>query len=102
MEYKSGWERRGAEEDRATPGWADRKKIRAIYDFASKHCYHVDHIVPLNSPLVCGLHCEANLRVLHPNVNIRKGNLHWPDSWMEQQEIFDINLYGMIQPELSF
>jgi hypothetical protein len=38
--------------------------------------HHVDHIVPLKSPTVCGLHCEANLRVLQKTDNLKKGNKH--------------------------
>lgn len=41
--------------------------------------HHVDHIVPIKSPIVCGLHCEANLQILPEAENIRKGNRHWPD-----------------------
>lgn len=35
---------------------------------------HVDHIYPLNSPIVCGLHVEDNLRLLFAGDNIAKGN----------------------------
>ncbi len=66
----------------ATPSWADRDAINAIYQWASaaeietgiKH--EVDHIVPLKGRLVCGLHVEGNLRVVTRDVNRKKGNRH--------------------------
>jgi hypothetical protein len=45
--------------------------------------YHVDHIVPLTSDLVCGLHCEANLQIAVGKDNIAKNNRWWPDMWDE-------------------
>ena len=41
--------------------------------------WHVDHIVPLNSKLVCGLHCEFNFQVIPGVLNSSKGNRRWPD-----------------------
>lgn len=63
----------------ATPGWADGEAIRRIYEQASVLGMQVDHIVPLKSNLVCGLHCESNLRILDGESNRRKGNRYWPD-----------------------
>jgi hypothetical protein len=40
--------------------------------------FHVDHIVPLVSDKVCGLHTFANLQILEGVANRSKGNRHWP------------------------
>jgi hypothetical protein len=70
---------------RAIPIWADLDAIAAIYkaaqDFPGSH---VDHIVPLVSRKVCGLHCAANLQIIPADENIRKGNRWWPDMWEEE------------------
>ena len=69
----------------AMPKWADLKAIQAIYEFAVVESmatgikHEVDHIVPLVSNTVCGLHCEANLQVLKSFDNRSKGNRVWPD-----------------------
>lgn len=36
--------------------------------------YEIDHVIPLNHPLVCGLHVPANLRVVLRETNLAKGN----------------------------
>lgn len=41
--------------------------------------YVVDHTVPLNHPLVCGLHAHTNLRVISARENRIKSNRYWPD-----------------------
>lgn len=63
----------------ATPAWANKYKIAEIYKEAAIKGKEVDHIVPLVSHLVCGLHCEANLQLLSVSENRRKSNRRWPD-----------------------
>lgn len=68
-----------------TPQWADKRQIASVYKQAAKLTmetgipHHVDHIVPISSPLVCGLHVEFNLSVLTSAENTRKQNRFWPD-----------------------
>lgn len=69
---------------RARPAWADRRLIDDLYALARIYrdagfAAHVDHIVPLRSKIVCGLHVEANLTVLPAKANMLKSNRHWPD-----------------------
>lgn len=72
-------------EGMAAPQWANRFFIEEIYDLARLRTrylgqqHHVDHIVPLQSDLVCGLHVENNLRVVTATENCKKGNRDWPD-----------------------
>jgi hypothetical protein len=47
--------------------------------------FHVDHIVPLVSDKVCGLHTFANLQLLEGRANKSKGNRVWP--YMPGEEI---------------
>ncbi len=73
-EYKrhKGNQRR-AQELKAVPKWANKKKILEIY----KNCpdgYHVDHIVPLLGKTVCGFHVENNLQYLTVEENLKKSN----------------------------
>ncbi len=64
----------------AIPTWADFNVVRSIYQEAKKQAgMHVDHIVPLISPLVCGLHWEGNLRIIPDVENYSKNNRYWPD-----------------------
>lgn len=95
--YKRKWERnnpgkanaktarRYASKTKATPAWADIECIAEFYDLAARRTratgirWDVDHIVPLRSAQVCGLHVEHNLRVIPMRQNQSKGNRYWPD-----------------------
>jgi len=65
---------------RATPAWADMKLIANFYRWAKEFQAatglkaNVDHVVPLVSDVVCGLHCPANLCILTESANKSKGN----------------------------
>jgi len=69
----------------ATPVCANKFFMREIYHLAQLRTkclgirHSVDHIVPLQSAIVCGLHIENNLRVIQSKANISKGNRFWPD-----------------------
>lgn len=76
---------RRAAKMRAMPPWANMADIQKFYACALRVTQqtgikaNVDHIVPLQSDLVCGLHCAANLTIVTEALNKRKGNLWWPD-----------------------
>jgi hypothetical protein len=65
---------------KATPPWADLLLIREFYVQARRLTletnikHEVDHIVPLISKEVCGLHTQANLRVITAAENSSKKN----------------------------
>jgi 5-methylcytosine-specific restriction endonuclease McrA len=67
----------------ATPPWITQKQkseIRQLYQIAitmsktTGERYVVDHIIPLRSDYVCGLHVPWNLRVITQEENLKKSN----------------------------
>lgn len=96
-EAKRDWERRNAHvvlaktrkyqsrKLRAYPAWANKSAIEAIYLRARELtkrlgvAMEVDHIVPLQGAIVCGLHVENNLQIIPMRKNRSKNNRHWPD-----------------------
>lgn len=71
---------RRALKKRATPPWADMNKIKRVYRRAAELSeetgipHHVDHIIPLQNAMVCGLHVENNLQIITAEQNRRKSN----------------------------
>lgn len=76
--------RRYATKMQATPSWFEREVVEAVYAVAAAwrsagfEC-NVDHMVPLQSKKVSGLHCLSNLNVMPKVANVTKGNRVWPD-----------------------
>jgi hypothetical protein len=80
---------RRAKKNKAIPAWGDSEFDKLVmaeaYDLAKMRSdvtsvpWHVDHIVPLRSDRVYGLHCAANLQVIPAVMNHIKGNRNWPD-----------------------
>ena len=77
--------RRQARKLQRTPAWvskAEFAKIAELYTAASKLTQEtgvphvVDHIIPLNGALVCGLHCLSNLQILTQDQNRKKWNYY--------------------------
>lgn len=64
--------------------WFDARLVKDIYALAQVHreagldC-EVDHMVPLVSERVSGLHVQNNLRVVLTDTNRLKRNTRWPD-----------------------
>lgn len=74
---------RRAQQLQATPPWLTsehKEQIKAIYRLrdqlteTSGIIYHVDHIDPLVSDVLCGLHVPWNLQVITAEENLKKSN----------------------------
>lgn len=65
---------------KAWPEWCrDDPRYKTIYAEAKRKGWTVDHTVPLNNPIVCGLHVPWNLEPMPPAQNFAKSNHWWPD-----------------------
>ena len=74
---------RRAQKLNATPKWlteSQKQEIIQLYKLRQQLSlekgiiYHVDHIIPLVSKDVCGLHVPWNLRIVTQEENLKKGN----------------------------
>src|SRR5210317_2247166 len=71
MAYKKALRR--SRKKLATPVWSDLDKINEVYANCSDDMT-VDHIIPITSPIVCGLHVSWNVQYLTRSANSKKGN----------------------------
>lgn len=74
----------------ATPPWINDEQLtemKVIHDSCPED-KHVDHIIPLCSNIVCGLHVPWNLQHLTIKDNYRKSNIEWPDHPFENLDLF--------------
>ena len=95
--------RRRAAKKNALMPWADVNAIKNFYTEARRLTkltgvkHHVDHIYPLQSEYMCGLHVETNLQILTEKENIAKGNRTWPG----QLECQKGSVYARFPKELT-
>ena len=65
---------------KATPKWYEMIRVQKLYEQCANITtktgieHNVDHIIPLQHPLVCGLHCSDNLQIITKMENLEKGN----------------------------
>lgn len=89
-----------AKKKMAMPKWLTPQQlldIEKIYVEARRLGLEVDHIVPITSDQVCGLHVPWNLQLLSKTDNVVKGNKLLVNAHSTPQ-----CTYGAIQPSLDF
>lgn len=78
---------RSDKERRATPLWVKWWSIQELREKARKETkatgvqHHIDHIIPIDHPLVCGLNVPWNIRVVTADINLSKQNT-WEPWWL--------------------
>lgn len=91
-------ERQRTAREMAVPKWVGKEDIKLLSDIHkekrkrnrfSSDKWTVDHIIPLNSPLVCGLHWYKNMQLMVELDNNQKGNIVWPG--MPEYTLKDLN-----------
>jgi hypothetical protein len=69
----------------ATPRWSEIEEIKIVYLKRDEYRtlfsipFEVDHIIPITSNMVCGLHVLANLQLLDKSLNSGKNNNYQTD-----------------------
>lgn len=72
-----------AKQRKATPPWITKEHTKQMTELFKERErqsvllgaeHHVDHIVPINNPYVCGLHVPWNLEVITEELNLLKNN----------------------------
>lgn len=103
--YAAAAARRRSRKSGATPDWLTKNQQDIIAYFywqarvrrlSTGQPHEVDHIVPLKSKRVCGLHVDWNLQVLTAEANAVKGNRLLP-----QDQLVDYSARGYIGTELE-
>jgi hypothetical protein len=95
--------RRRAAKKNALAPWVNASAIKNFYTEARRLTrltgvkHHVDHVYPLKSEYMCGLHVETNLQILTEKENITKGNRTWPG----QLECQKGSVYARFPKELT-
>jgi hypothetical protein len=95
--------KRRAKKKQAVAAWANHVLIKKMYAECCELTkttgirHHVDHIYPLKSDWLCGLHVENNLQILTETENTSKGNRIWPG----QLDCQKASVYAIFPKELT-
>jgi hypothetical protein len=79
----------------SAPDWVDRNALNVLRTQARQAReqtgieHALDHIVPLNHPLVCGLTVPWNFQIITRKQNAAKSNHLWPDAPFEPLPLFE-------------
>ena len=79
----------------SVPSWSQKDQINLVYQKAKEWNMEVDHIVPLVSDKVCGLHVWHNLQLLSAQENRSKSNRTWPDMPTIEDSCSNAELQGV-------
>lgn len=73
----------------AAPSWltTEQKEEMVAFYIACPKGWHVDHVLPLDAPGICGLHVPWNLQYLPGTANHIKRNRLDPLKWPEQSQL---------------